>query len=419
MITKNKSLRKLLIVSAMPPIKKATFGGNHKYLLELIKLTTSLGIETHIVSDEATIYKVLLDEIISYGCINHYAPFCSDIESAIENLDKTIESIVPDIIHVNGHQGWLQESILGSKKFYGIPHRFFTMHLPLGSLAYTPTPLQRVPFRWYWRERRKDQFFINKFNLVFSVSQLYGELMTKRKYMKDDVVKIIPNGVCTETFAPSIVNTKDKLIIGGAGNLSNQKRFDIMIEAFDILYRKAQKGNNSKATLNIELKIAGEGNDKPKLRNLVKKLNLNNVVTFVGYVKDMSSFYCGIDIFCMSSDEEAAPYALLEAMAVGLPCVVTRVGDLPYIIEEGISGYVVDTRNSEALANGLSKVIREPNHFSELGRKSRQRILESYSSQVWFSRMKAVYENYILDRKPSSGLFSGQINLTTYENEEE
>jgi glycosyltransferase involved in cell wall biosynthesis len=389
-----KKPRKLLVVSAMPPITKATFGGNHKYLLELIKLTTSLGIETHIISDEMPIYKVLLEEILSYGCISHHAPFCSEVALATESLDHAIDTIDPDIVHVNGHQGWLSASILASKKFDGVPHRFFTMHLPLGSLAYVPTLLQNLPFRWCWRERRKDKVFIRKFNLVFSVSQLYAERMIERKYTSAGIVNIIPNGVCTDTFSPLTANTEDKLIIGGAGNLSNQKRFDLMIEAFYIFYRKVQKKKGAKIPSSFELQIAGEGPDEADLRNLIKNYRLEKVIKLTGYVKDMSSFYSAIDIFCMSSDEEAAPYALLEAMAAGLPCVVTRVGDLPYIIQEGVTGYVVDTGSAEDLATGLLKLITKQNR-EELGLQSRRKIIEGYSSEAWHSRMRAVFSRYI------------------------
>jgi len=224
------------------------------------------------------------------------------------------------------------------------------------------------------------------------VSQLYGERMIERKYTNKDYVNIVPNGVRTDIFTPNVISAENKLIIGGAGNLSNQKRFDVMIEAFNIFYREAKK---VRRFLNIELWIAGEGPDEPSLRDLVKSHKLEGLVKFIGYVKDMPSFYSSIDIFCMSSDEEAAPYALLEAMAAGLPSVVTRIGDLPYIIQEGKTGYVVDARSARDLADGLLKLISEPGQYQRMGLQARRRVVKEYSAETWNTRMKTVFDRYI------------------------
>jgi glycosyltransferase involved in cell wall biosynthesis len=110
------------------------------------------------------------------------------------------------------------------------------------------------------------------------------------------------------------------------------------------------------------LGIVGDGSQRAALEKLVGDLRLNGCVTFYGKIEhsEIQSYYNQYDILINASNADNLPGVILEAFASGLPVISTRAGGIPYLVEEGVTGLLVDIGDCEALAEKVIKLVRDP-----------------------------------------------------------
>ena len=129
-----------------------------------------------------------------------------------------------------------------------------------------------------------------------------------------------------------------------------------------------------------ELDVSGSGQDAERLRAAAAGLP----VTFTGFVTDVRAFLAGLDVFCLSSRREALPLVLLEAMADGLPCVATDVGDVARAV--GDDAVVVPPDDVPALAAGLRRLLVDPSARADLGARARRRAVRDLDADLMARR---------------------------------
>lgn len=105
----------------------------------------------------------------------------------------------------------------------------------------------------------------------------------------------------------------------------------------------------------------------------------------------MPAAYASADLFCLPSWWEAMPLSVLEAMAAGLPVVASEVGDIPRLVEDGETGYIVPAQSPEQLASALRKLLVDPDLRQRMGAAGRQRVEERFSSVVTARAVDALY----------------------------
>jgi glycosyltransferase involved in cell wall biosynthesis len=122
------------------------------------------------------------------------------------------------------------------------------------------------------------------------------------------------------------------------------------------------------------LGIVGEGSQRIALEQLVEALGLTDCVTFYGRVehKEIQAIYDQYDIYVNASDVDNLPGAILEAFASGLPVVSTRAGGIPYLVEDGVSGLLVDLDDHESLAGKVIQLLEQPELALKLARRARE-----------------------------------------------
>ncbi|WP_282611383.1 glycosyltransferase [Pelagibius sp. Alg239-R121] len=162
-------------------------------------------------------------------------------------------------------------------------------------------------------------------------------------------------------------------VILSVGRLDPQKNHRLIIEALGRLGIKAQGWS---------LQILGEGRERDILSDLTEYNGLSERVTLLGLVTDPNPYYRAASIFVLSSIYEGTPNALLEAMAHGLPCIVSDSlpGALEYI-EDDVSGLVFRSDDAEHLAECMQSLIDQPELRWRLGREARRRM-ENYSLEI-------------------------------------
>ncbi len=180
---------------------------------------------------------------------------------------------------------------------------------------------------------------------------------------------VIANGVFLDKFQPNI-QLHQPTLIGFAGRYHSAKGYPYLFETMGLLKDK-----------NIIFKIAGAGAslENPEVKALFEQYQLDaEKVHLLDQISDMPVFYQSIDVFLMTSITEGFPNVLVEAMASGLPCISTDVGDAKYIVQD--LGSIVPPRNAQALADAiLSYAQKTEVEKQALKQATRERVEQNFS----------------------------------------
>lgn len=234
-----------------------------------------------------------------------------------------------------------------------------------------------------------DRWTLPRHDLVVVVSQDLARECIEIGVSPSRIV-LIENAIDTDEFRPTKPrprSLRDRPIsIGGAGRLSEEKGFDVAIEAIRLLLDRGHR---------VVLRIAGEGEDRDRLQGLIAKSGLMDSVTLLGYCTDMRDFLDDLDVFCLSSLREALPNVVLEAMAMALPIVATSSGGLGDFGRHETDMLLVPPGSSTALADALERLIVDPTLRAALAAAARRRAESELSFQHRMALMKNAYDRLI------------------------
>lgn len=147
----------------------------------------------------------------------------------------------------------------------------------------------------------------------------------------------------------------------------------------------------------IKFLIAGKGPEKEKLKLYADDLDLSDNVIFTGFKEDIKDFLLPIDIFVLPSLREALGVAILEAMALEKPVIAAKVGGIPEIIVDGVTGFIVPTKDSKALVKKIDYLLKNPEKARTMGKEGRRRIEERFNNKETILKhdnlYRQVYDN--------------------------
>lgn len=198
--------------------------------------------------------------------------------------------------------------------------------------------------------------------------------------------KVIANAINPYFIGSSNPDENSKKIVA-VGRLSEQKNFSMLLRAFAIVNEKIS---------GYHLVIYGQGPLLNQLKNEAKQLNIDKYVEFPGYVKDMKSELLKAKMFVLSSDYEGMPNALMEAMAIGLPCVSTKCkgGGAEFLISDYDNGILVPMNDETRMASAIEEVISNANIAQRLGNNARK-LQESLAPEIIYNE----WERFIVQTK--------------------
>jgi glycosyltransferase involved in cell wall biosynthesis len=207
-------------------------------------------------------------------------------------------------------------------------------------------------------------------------------------------MEVIYNGIDSELFRPNqaarlalrsrLGVPPDALLIGMAGRLHRHKDHKNFFAAARLLHNEFP---------DVHFVLCGEGlePENPKLSAEVAD-GLQGRCHLIGLQRDMPGFYSALDIAANSSLSEAFPLAVGEAMACGIPCVVTEVGDSPAIV--GDTGRIVPPQQPSLMASAWRELIQAgPETRQILGKAARDRVVTHFSVTQFARRYESLYRN--------------------------
>jgi glycosyltransferase involved in cell wall biosynthesis len=161
--------------------------------------------------------------------------------------------------------------------------------------------------------------------------------------------------------------------------LSPVKRIDLLLEALALL---PAAGPAWKCT------IVGGGRLEAELRHQADALGLTSRVEFSGQVSDVRPFLQSADLCVLSSEKEGLPLSLIEAMAFGLPCVVTDVGGNREIVLHQKTGLLVEFGSPKALSSAIEHLLAHPEERRRMGEEARKLVHERFDASMSLQRYR-------------------------------
>jgi len=214
---------------------------------------------------------------------------------------------------------------------------------------------------------------------IIAVSAHTKRDLEKWEHISSRKIDVILNGIPplnsliadqSHQLRTSLGIKKNEKVIGSVGRLEYQKGYELLIQAAAII-------ENTKYP--IKFVIVGEGSKKDELQQLIEQFNLAEKVILTGGKTNGVDYIQMFDMFALTSNFEGMPIVLLEAMAAKKPIVATNVGGVPEMIDHGMNGYLVNTRDPKVFAKYCHQLIDNPELMKNFGEHSYQKYVNEFT----------------------------------------
>lgn len=215
-----------------------------------------------------------------------------------------------------------------------------------------------------------QKIYLNrKISRYVAISNKVKSILINSLNLNPEKIATIYNGIDLNKFKINRKNNSEVKKIISIGRLTKAKDYPNLFRALDKLILKLNKQNIPLPSVNI----AGTGELEKELKTLISKMNLDNIVSFLGLRQDIPELLKESDIYVMSSEWEGLSISLIEALASGIPIVATNAGSNNEVIENNVSGIIVPIKDPEALAEGIYNLIINKDLRDRLSKEAMKR----------------------------------------------
>lgn len=204
-------------------------------------------------------------------------------------------------------------------------------------------------------------------------------------------IQVTPFGVNISKFTPNKIE-KHEIIIGTIKTLEEKYGIQYLVKAF-----KEVKERNEE--LNIKLRIGGTGSQEDYLKELTKKLSIDDDVSFLGFVNpdDVVREFQNFDVavFPSTLDSESFGVAAVEAEACGIPVVVTDIGGLMESTKPNVTSLVAKKKSVEDLAEKIEMLVKNKELRIKMGNDARKFVEENYNLEENFKQVDEIYKSVV------------------------
>lgn len=333
-------------------------------------------VQIHTVSE---IHLAWLHEDINY----HFLP--------AEEIDRTLKAFQPEIAHIQDHYA-ISADVVRWMRARGLPIIGTNHFLPDNLIQNLPVLKFRKPasewLLWQWMTRLYRQL-----QLITTPSETAAQILRAQRLP----VPVLPIscGVDTTLYYPNAQLDRAKVrrqygldaarpMLVYVGRLAEEKRLDVLLKAIALVQ-----------STELQLAIAGTGNNHAQLKTLAQELGIATRITFLGHVpaEDLPQLYNAADLFVMPSIAELQSIATLEALASGKPVLAAEACALPELVTH-INGYLFQPDEPASAAQQLTQFLRERERWHKMGAASRT-LAQQHSLTRTIQRYEQVYTNLL------------------------
>jgi glycosyltransferase involved in cell wall biosynthesis len=319
--------------------------------------------------------------------------FKSD-RAAYKKIKKIIQEFKPDIVHTHAAKA----GALGRKAAFAcnVPIVVHTFH---GHVFHSY-------FGWFKTRIFKfiERRLAAKSDGIIAISDIQKmELSEIHKICPASKIQVIPLGFDLEKFHLNKVENRvvtrekfkikdDEIAIAIVGRLAAIKNHSLFLSvAEEILNKTAKK---------VRFFIVGDGDERSTIEKKVNEINtkFNHQIEMTSWIKDIGVFNAGMDVMCLTSDNEGTPVSLIEAQAGGLPVVTTDVGGVRDVVLNGETGWIIPPNNVQLYAEKLLLLVEDESERIRISKNGWNFVEKKFHYTTLIKNMDAYYR-ILLNKK--------------------
>ena len=300
---------------------------------------------------------------------------CLNINPKIPNLRalwrlyKYIIKAAPYVVHTHGAEANFHGLI--ASRIAGVPVR---VGEEIGIPARTRTASQIF------------RFVFSLANVLVAVSAVVERWLLDNGEVKSRKIKVLNCPVAFNRIRPSQKTFGDEFVVCWVGRLEKVKNPIAVLHAF---------ARFSTSRPDTKLWIIGDGSLRSELEDQIKELGLQDVVELMGYLPDPESIIINADLFVQSSHSEGFSLALVEAMGIGLPVIVSNVGAAKEIVSDGISGWIIDEPTVDRIYNSLVVAYSMSSEaLHQMGFIAADAVRKKHSLDIYMEHLHVLYSQH-------------------------
>ena len=317
----------------------------------------------------------------------HIPVFCLDMESNCDpripyRLLRLIQDREPQVLHTHlpftGILGRVIGRICGIKNIVYTEHSVLEMYHPLTRFFNLITyPLIETPIM---------------------VSEEVKHSVMKHRMARGKCPIVIHNGVdlihvnlsreCQDKIREDLGIPANHKVIGNVAHIRPEKGHTYLVKTAKLVINQ-----HPDVTFVIVGREDAHG-EISRLKKLAEELGIQQRIIFTGFQRDVFKLMSIFDVFILTSLYEGLSVALLEAMSMGKPAIAPRVGGIPEVIKDGLSGFLVPARDPETMAEKISQILKSRALYNKMSRNAVQTVQKQFSIQEMVRQLEHVYSTY-------------------------
>jgi len=351
-------------------------GGITSYIVTLSKELVALGHSVCVVSSGGN----MVDELVALGAEHVMMPIRTKfflswrIFRAVPGLHRLIRKRGIDIIHSHTR----------------VTHFLSALVSRVTGVAYV------ITYHGFYQLNAARRIFPCIGRKVISISdQVTAHLLEDVGVVPEKVVTI-RNGIDLDQFRPASPAARErrrrefscheKKVVGVIARLADVKGHCFLIDAIDMIRERIP---------DVLLMIVGTGKEEQRLKEQVRQGGLDGYVRFFPVTNPSAKFLEALDCSVLPSLDEGLGMSIMEAQAMGLPVVASRVGGILSLIEDGRTGLLVAPGNARELSAAISRVLGDPDWAKSLGAAAFKKARCEYGADIMAKKIAAVYQMVI------------------------
>lgn len=292
---------------------------------------------------------------------------------------RLIKTIQPDLLHAHYASG------------YGTLARL---------INFTPTLLSVWGTDVYifpYESRKKEKHLKKNLEAADYITSTSFDMKKQTEKFTSKQIEVIPFGIDTEHFKPQTRKDDETIVIGTVKKLEHVYGIDILIRVTALLIDELRKQGRTELADRIRLKIVGQGPQLDEMVALTKRLNIEAITEFTGFVpnEEVPHYLNELDIFTAFSRSESFGVAVLEASACEVPVVVSDVGGLPEVVKDQETGYCLPLDHTDEIVEKLASLVIHHEQRTNMGKQGRAFVKQHYTWKKNVLHMEMVYNRLI------------------------
>ena len=318
--------------------------------------------------------------------------FQSD-RKAYRRIKELIREFQPDIVHTHASKaGALGRKAAIEMKVPVVVHTFHghVFHSYFGKM-------KTLLFKTI--ERRLAKLSTG----IIAISELQKkELTVEHRICNEKKVTVVPLGFDLNRFHDDLEFKRrttrehydlaeDTIAIAIVGRLAPIKNHDLFL---DVVEQVA-----AETTKDVCFFIVGDGSERERIEQRIEKMSLpgNITIRMTSWIKDIGTFNAGMDIICLTSDNEGTPVSLIEAQAANIPVISTDVGGVRDIIDQGETGFVVPKRSVAEFSEKLLLLIEDEKKRKKMSQNGWNFVEHKFHYTTLVRNMESYYRRLLND----------------------